>query len=200
MRRTLGYLFLGASLLIGVGATITSSLSKMDTDVSYGSGKDLYFRISEKQTTLDGASVATYVENDNYKAVNEVAKEIEDRLEFWDINATVAKEGFNTVKVSVRTQGSDEVEYNYLQTYLAYSGQHVTVEAGTTDEDTMSEAPNSIDFADNGLFEEGTNAAIEYVKTASRHRSCQRNVPGREWKAQRAHQVLHRTHRQRRKR
>ena len=165
MRRTLAYLFLGASLLIGVGVTITSSLSKMDTDVSYGSGKDLYFRISEKGSTLEGVGTHTYVVDDGYNAVNEVAKEIEDRLEFWDINATVAKEGYNTVKVSVRTQGSDEVEYSYLQTYLSYSGQHITVEAGTTDEDAMTEAPNSVDFADNGLFEEGTNAEIEYVNT-----------------------------------
>ena len=120
MRRTLAYLFLGASLLLGVGATITSSLSKMDTDVSYGSGKDLYFRISAKGSTVDGVGTNTYVIDDGYRAVNEVAKEIEDRLEFWDINATVAKEGYNTVKVSVRTQGSDEVEYSYLQTYLAY--------------------------------------------------------------------------------
>ncbi len=165
MRRTLAYLFLGASLLLGVGATITSSLSKMDTDVSYGSGKDLYFRISDKGSTYEGVSTDTYVEDDNYYAVNEVAKEIESRLEFWDINATVAKEGYSTIKVSVRTQGSDEVEYSYLQTYLAYSGQHVTVEAGTTDEDAMTEAPNSVDFADNGLFEEGTNAEITYVNT-----------------------------------
>ncbi len=169
MRRQLAYLFLGASLLLGVGVTITSSLSKMDTDVSYGSGKDLYFRISEKDSTYHGVDPEHYIgataATQNYTAVDEVAKEIEDRLEFWDINANVTKEGYDTVKVSVRTQGSDEVEYSYLQTYLAYSGQHITVEAGSKDEDIYSDAPNSVDFADNGLFEEGTNAEITYIDT-----------------------------------
>lgn len=169
MRRQLAYLFLGASLLLGVGVTITSSLSKMDTDVSYGSGKDLYFRISEKDSTYNGAAPEHYIgataATQNYTAVDEVAKEIEERLEFWDVNASVTKEGFDTVKVSVRTQGSDEVEYSYLQTYLAYSGQKVTVEAGSKDEDIYSDAPNSVDFADNGLFEEGTNAEITYVNS-----------------------------------
>jgi len=167
MRRQLAYLFLGASLLLGVGVTITSSLSKMDTDVSYGSGRDLYFRISEKDSTYNGVDPDHYIgavpATQSYVPVDEVAKEIEDRLEFWDINANVTKEGYDTVKVSVRTQGSDEVEYSYLQTYLAYSGQHVTVEAGSKDEDIYADAPNSVDFADNGLFEEGTNAEITYI-------------------------------------
>lgn len=169
MRRRLAYLFLGASLLLGVGVTITSSLSKMDTDVSYGSGKDLYFNISVKDSTYEGVNPESYIGADattrNYDAVDAVAKEMEKRLEFWDINASVIKEGYHTVKISVRTQGSDDVEYSYLQTYLAYSGQHVTVEAGSRDEDIMAEAPNSPEFADNGLFEEGTNAQIEYVNS-----------------------------------
>ena len=72
MRRKLAYILLASALIASSAAAIPASIVALDTDVSYGAGKELYFRISEKGTTTFGLENAEYITNDDYAAVNEV--------------------------------------------------------------------------------------------------------------------------------
>jgi len=162
MRRKLAYIILTSALLLGVGSIIGASIVKMDTDVSYGAGKDLYFRISNKDSTLTGLTPEEYITDDNYVGVDDVASVMEDRLQTWGVNASVAKEGYDTIKVSIRAQGADDTEYGYIENYLAFSGQNITLGVGTTDADVLKNAPADASYLDNAMFEDQT-ASITYV-------------------------------------
>jgi hypothetical protein len=162
MRRKLAYIILTSALILGVGSIIGASIVKMDTDVSYGAGKDLYFRISNKDSALTGLTPDEYIGNDNYLGVDDVASVMEDRLQTWGVNASVAKEGFDTVKVSIRAQGADDTEYGYLENYLSFSGQNITLGIGTSDPDVIKNAPADASYLNNAMFD-GQTAAITYV-------------------------------------
>jgi hypothetical protein len=164
MRRTLAYIFLSASLILATAATIGPTLMEMDSDVTYAAGKDLYFKISEKNTTSKGVLPSTYIADDAYVGVNAVAGEIEKRLETWGVNATVEKQGFDTVKVSIRAQQADATEYTYLEKYLAFSGQNITITAGTSDTKLNDEASKYLGekYSDNAMFK-GQTAKITYI-------------------------------------
>ena len=162
MRRKLAYILLASALIASSAAAIPASIVALDTDVSYGAGKELYFRISEKGTTTFGLENAEYITNDDYAAVNEVKDEFETRLESWDINATVTTEGYSTVKVTLRTQGSSEADYLYLQRYLPFSGGNITVAAGYTATDIEDDPSSNAAYLDNAMFD-GQTATIEYV-------------------------------------
>lgn len=161
MRRKLAYILLASALIASSAAAIPGSIVALDTDVSYGAGKELYFRISEKGTTTFGLENAEYIVNDDYVAVNEVKDEFETRLESWDINANVTTEGYSTVKVTLRTQEGSEADYQYLQRYLPFSGGDITVAAGYT-ADLEGDPSSDADYLDNRMFE-GQTATIEYV-------------------------------------
>ena len=161
MRRKLAYILLASALIASSAAAIPASIVALDTDVSYGAGKELYFRISEKGTTTFGLENAEYITNDDYAAVNEVKDEFETRLESWDINANVTTEGYSTVKVTLRTQEGSEADYQYLQRYLPFSGGDITVAAGYT-ADLEGDPSSDADYLDNRMFE-GQTATIEYV-------------------------------------
>ncbi len=161
MRRKLAYILLASALIASSAAAIPASIVALDTDVSYGDGKELYFRIAEQGTTLTGLENAEYVLSDDYVAVNSVKDEFESRLEGWDINATVTTEGYSTVKVTLRTQEGSEADYQYLQRYLPFSGGDITVAAGYT-ADLEDDPSSDADYLDNRMFE-GQTATIEYV-------------------------------------
>lgn len=164
MRRKLAYLLLTGALIVGVGTTIGSAVMSMDTDITYGTGQDIYFRILDHDENRNGLITDIeeddYVTNDNYQAVNLVAEEMEDRLESWGANAYVRKEGYDTVVVSIRSQDDDSLEYTYLQNYLSFSGGNVTVAAGSTAE--LTDVPEDDSYLNNAMFE-GNTATIEYV-------------------------------------
>lgn len=164
MRRKLAYILLSCALIVGVGSTIGSAIMNMDTDITYGSGRDLYFRIlehnSERNGLIEDVNNDDYVSDDQYYAVNTVAEEMEDRLEAWGANASVRKEGYDTVVVSIRTEEDESVDYSYLQNYLAFSGGNLTIAAGSTSE--LTDPPSGDAYIDNNMFE-GHTATIEYV-------------------------------------
>lgn len=166
MRRKLAYILLNLAIFVGVGATVGEIITKMDTDVSYGAGKELYFRLSEKNSTLNGIFTENYLgnktENRNYDTINAVAEEMEDRLANWGVNSTVSKEGYDLIKVTLRVEGDSDTEYNYIQNYLAFSGGNITVAAGSTDEDIQNDAPSGENYLNNAMFK-GQTASIEYI-------------------------------------
>ena len=163
MLRKLGYILTSTLLMIGSLATMGNAISMMDTDVSYGDSRTLYFKISDKGSTYKGILPENYIQQtDGYGAVDAVAEEMENRLEAWDINAEVQKEGYDTVRVVVRTAGNDNTEYNYLEDYLSFSGQDITVGAGAPTTDLQAEAPSDTSYFHHKMFE-GNKASIEYI-------------------------------------
>jgi len=166
MRRKLAYILMNAALAIGVIATIGQAIEELDTDVSYGDGKELVFRLSEKDSTLNGLEEENYLgqnaETQNYVAIDEVAEEMEDRLETWGINASVTKEGYDLIRVTLRTQSDNSSEYQYIADYLAFSGGRITVGAGSSDQEVENDAPSDTIFLDSALFE-GNTAEIDYI-------------------------------------
>ncbi len=163
MLRKLGYILTSSLLIIGSLATMGNAISMMDTDVSYGNSKALYFKISEKDSTYKGVDPANYIkQTEGYDAVDEVAEEMEDRLENWDVNAEVDKVGYDTIKVTVRTASNDDTEYRYLEDYLSFSGQDITIGVGAPTQEIQKDAPSRTSYLNNKMFE-GNTAAIEYV-------------------------------------
>ncbi len=163
MLRKLGYILTSTLIIVGSLATMGNAISMMDTDVSYGNSKALYFKISTKDTTYKGVKVENYIQQkDGYNAVDAVAEEMEDRLENWDINAEVDKVGWDTIKVTVRTASNEKTEYNYLEDYLSFSGQDITIGVGAPTSDIQKDAPSRTSYRNNKMFE-GNTAAIEYI-------------------------------------
>ena len=162
MRRKLAFILLSAAVLFGGAATIASTITSLDTDVTYGAGRDLYFRISEEGSTINGVFPEDYISDDGYQAVDAVANEMEDRLAHWDIEGSVEKEGYNTIKVTIRSQSADDTEYSYLQRYLSFSGGNFSLLAGSSDEDIVANAPSFDSFRNNQMFD-GQEADIRYL-------------------------------------
>lgn len=183
MRRRLAYMLLTAALVIGAGATIGSCITNLDTDVSYGAGRDLYFKVLDN-TVEDGAATgvspdAYYGEsNSDSTMIDLVAEEFEYRLENWGANATVTKQGYDTLIVSVRSKMDDETEYNYLRNYLPFDGGHLTIGAGSNG--TLEEVPSDDSYMDGKMFE-GHEAEITYVNNVPVV-TIEVNEPGEEGK------------------
>lgn len=167
MRRKLAYILLASAVLFGCAATIGPTLIKMDTDISYGAGKDLYFRLSETGKTYGGIYEGgeSHYLTGQPAVLDAVATEMEARLKSWDVNGTVNKEGENTIRVTIRAQGADETEYQYLERYLPFSGKHFTIGAGCDSTETQGKADTDFagkEYVDNAMFANQT-ASIEYV-------------------------------------
>jgi hypothetical protein len=157
MRRKLAYILLSSAIIVSSAALFGSTLVSMDTDVNYGSGRELVFKISEKNSTYGGAVAANYINNDEYVAVNAVADEMVNRLKSWGANGEVSKEGYDTIRVKIRAQENDDTEYRYIENYLAFSGQHISVAAS---EDTLEDYKPVDSYST--MFDDQT-ARIEYV-------------------------------------
>ena len=163
MLRKWGYILTSALLMLGSLATMGKAVTMMDTDVSYGDSRALYFKISKKDTTYNGVLTENYIQQtDGYGAVDEVAEEMKDRLENWNIEAEVNKEGYDTIKVVVRTASQDDTEYRYLEDYLSFSGQDITIGVGAPTQDIQKGAPSHASYRDNAMFD-GHEAQIEYI-------------------------------------
>lgn len=163
MLRKIGYILTGSLLLLCSATTMANAISMMETDVNYGNSKTLYFKLSQKDSTYEGVNSANYLNvSDGYSYINDVADEMEKRLDNWNINADVVKEGYDTLKVTVRATKNDSTEYSYIENYLSFSGGDITVSAGCSDQTTEDEAPSSTWYRNSNMF--GDNKAyIEYV-------------------------------------
>lgn len=159
MRRKLAYILLSGSLILGCAALIGPTIVSLDTDVTYGSGKDLVFKISKKGTTATGVEPSDYIINDNYTAVDNVGSEMEGRLKTWGVEADVVKEGYDTIRVKIRAQNNDDTDYRYIENFLSFSGGHISVDASL---DTIADYKPVDSWTT--MFDNQT-ARIEYVKT-----------------------------------
>lgn len=167
MRRFWAYLLLSSSLIIGTAAVFGPTITGLDTDISYGTGKELVFKISEKETIFNGidpADSGAYVDNDNYVAVNAVADEMRARLDGWGASEySISKEGYDTIRVTLRSQNNEDTYYQYLQYYLPFSGGSISLSASM---DETEEYKKSYLQTWDTMFENQT-ARIEYLQNGS---------------------------------
>lgn len=159
MRRKLGYILFGSALLLGVGTLLGPTILNLNPDISYGTGKDLVFKISEKDSTYNGIFTEDYIDDDG-SAVDLVGEEFESRLKEWGTEADVIKEGPDTIRVRIRSQ-KEEVEYTYLENYLPFSGGNFSVGASL---DTHENYENKDSYTS---MLDGQVARLEYVKVAT---------------------------------
>ena len=155
MRRKIGYILFSSALLLGAATLLGPTILGLNPDISYASGKDLVFKISEKDSTYNGVLPENYVEDDG-SAVNLIGEEFEDRLEAWGTEADVIKEGPDTIRVRIRSQ-KEEIEYTYLENYLSFSGGDFSVGASL---DTHEDYDYKDSFA---TMLDGNEARLEYV-------------------------------------
>lgn len=163
MRRKIGYCLLTGSLILAAAALLGPTIVGLDTDLTYGSGRDLVFKISKADTTYQGVKTDDYVEQDDPDAVNLVGDEMETRLKNWGVEAEVVKEGYDTVRVKIRSPKDDDTEYQYIENYLAFSGGSFTV--GASIDNTEDYEKIRDDKWENPFKEK--SARIEYISTNS---------------------------------
>lgn len=162
MRRKIGYWLLSGTLLLGAAALIGPTIVGLDTDITFGSGQDLVYKISKKDTTANGVLVSDYIDTGT-EAVDTVGAEMESRLKTWGIEADVMKEGSDTIRVRLRAQANDDTDYTYLENYLSFSGGRITVGGS---EDSTDEYLKTVKDSWSTMFDDQT-ARIEYVKVST---------------------------------
>ena len=133
MRRFIAYVAMTTTLIVGVGALAAPTMLHMDMDLAYANGKTLYFRASEfNDTSLTANSDSFLGDPDKLDSaidgepylVSRMADTIRDRLDNWGISEyDVTTEGYDTIRVSLRTSFNNSQEYTRLQNYLSFSGQ-----------------------------------------------------------------------------
>ncbi len=163
MRRKIGYCLFTGSLILAAAALVGPTVVGLDTDLTYGSGRDLVFKISKADTTYGGIKTDDYVGEDDPDAVTLVGDEMESRLKTWGVEAEVVKEGYDTIRVKIRSPKNDETEYQYIENYLAFSGGSFTV--GSSIDNTEDYESIRSDLWENPFQEQ--SARIEYISTSS---------------------------------
>ncbi len=116
MRRLWSYIILTGASLVLMGSTFTNVFQQSTSNNEYSEGRELVFRISEK----DGAELPE--KNENNEVPSEViAQSMIERLNSLSItNYTVATESYDTVKVTLK-QDTDS-NYSNIQTLMTFDG------------------------------------------------------------------------------
>lgn len=148
MRRFIAYVAMTTTLIVGVGALAAPTMLHMDMDLAYANGKTLYFRASEfNESSLNGNYDSFLGDSDKLDVamdgetyiVSRMADTIRDRLDNWGISEyDVTTEGYDTIRVSLRTSFNNSQEYTRLQNYLSFSGQKYELDASNTAGDSSS--------------------------------------------------------------
>ena len=104
MRRLWSHIALAATSLLMVGATFSAVITsnKFNSNIEYESGKEMVFRINNKDAADGKPDFTTEISDD--KAVQEIAKIMESRLETS-----------NVTRYKVETQGKDILKVSFMQ-------------------------------------------------------------------------------------
>ena len=116
MRRLWSYIILTGASLVLMGSTFTNVFQQSTSNNEYSEGRELVFRISEK----DESELPE--KNENGEVPSEViAQSMIERLNSLSItNYTVATESYDTVKVTLK-QDTDS-NYSNIQTLMTFDG------------------------------------------------------------------------------
>jgi len=168
MRRLISYIVMCGAILLGVGAAISPTVVKMNTDLAYSEGKTLTFRLSSKDTAKDRDGYDpeyNLTEADGYDGVEEVAAVMRKRLDNWGLSEySVETQGYDTISVSLRASENSDTTYSYLEKYLAFNGGDLELDASNdAKSDPYTDDPA---YAHNTLWTsmlDGQTASIEYI-------------------------------------
>ena len=113
MRRLWSYIILAFTSIVLLGASFVNIFSKVNSNIEYAEGRELVFRIEDK----DNPEVP--FENDT--AVKNIADKMIERLEAQDVTQyRVSTQGFDTVTVELKQDTTSN--YTNIQTLLAFNG------------------------------------------------------------------------------
>ena len=113
MRRLWSYIILAFTSLVIMGASFANVFSKVNSNIEYAEGRELVFRISEK----DDAE-STFADS---KAVDNIAEKMIERLEAQDVTQyRVSTQGYDTITVELKQDTASN--YNNIQVLLAFNG------------------------------------------------------------------------------
>ena len=174
MRRLLSYILLSSAMLIGTAVSIAPTITDMNSDISYSGGQTLTFRITDKEKggerefydPIDNADL-NLDGQDAYDTVNEAADMMRSRLDDWGVSGyDVRTVGHNTINVTLKPANQTALEYERLENYLSFSGQHLSISAANI---INSGDDDSTSYPDEGLDDlfEGQTASIEYIESQS---------------------------------
>lgn len=117
MRRLWSHIIIAATSLLMIGATFATVLTNIDTNIEFTSGKELVFRIMQKNEDGNIDRDFDFIDNE---AVKKTAKIMEERLKTAEITQyKVETQGFDTVKVSF-VQDTDQ-QYEIIKNYLSFN-------------------------------------------------------------------------------
>ena len=116
MRRLWSYIILTGASLVLMGSTFTNVFKKSTSNIEYSDGRELVFRVSEK----DGTELEE--ETDSGKTPAEIiSSSMIDRLEALKItNYEVATESYDTVKVILKQE--TDTNYSNIQHLMTFNG------------------------------------------------------------------------------
>lgn len=111
MRRLWSYIILGLTAIVLMGAGFTNVFTKVNGNIDYKEGRELVFRISDKDD----------VELTDDTAVKEIADTMISRLEAQDVTQyRVSTQGLDTITVELEQDTTSN--YNNIQTLLTFNG------------------------------------------------------------------------------
>ena len=119
MRRLWSHIALAATSLLMVGATFSAIVTsnKFNSNIEFESGKEMVFRINNKDATDGKPDFDTEITDEN--AVKEIARIMESRLETSNVTRyKVETQGKDTLKVSF-VQDTDR-QYEIIKNYLTF--------------------------------------------------------------------------------
>lgn len=117
MRRLWSHIIIAATSLLMIGATFATVLTNINSNIEFSSGKELVFRVMQKD---EDGNIDRVFDFANNEAVKKTAKIMEDRLKTAEITQyKVETQGFDTVKVSF-VQDTDQ-QYEIIKNYLSFN-------------------------------------------------------------------------------
>ena len=116
MRRLWSYIILTGTSLLLMGSTFTSVFKQSTSNIEYSDGREMVFRISEK----DEAELEE-VRDDGKTPAEVIANNMIERLDTLKItNYVVSTESYDTVKVTVHQE--TDANYSNIQHLMSFNG------------------------------------------------------------------------------
>ncbi len=151
MRRLWAYILLAVTSFVLVGVTFANVMSKVNSNIDYQSGMEMYFRVSEKEKSEDFTNPVEL--DDEGKGLRKVADDFAKRLDNSNVTSYEVKiRGKDTISVSF-SQKTEE-EYSNIRTYLTCDGSfalaspvpgnYATADQFLTDSEAYIDTYNSV--------------------------------------------------------
>ena len=113
MRRLWAYIILAFTAIVTMGATFVNVFTRVRSNIEYAEGREIVFRISEKD---DDTS-----EFENEDAVKNIANKMIERLDAQDVTQyRVSTQGYDTITVELKQDTVND--YENIKTLLAFNG------------------------------------------------------------------------------